>query len=392
MNRKTPALVILIFCIFSPAAYLRANEVSEMWSRLYARAGSLEQKYAVMQHLIEQDDANLAPTLQTALEELISISAALKSAGEKETWTQLARFIVGGLGKLKAGESAQVLFACYQTAASPLLKSEALTAIGKVRGIAYTEQIALILKDLNLNPGKDAQFAEIVAFGCINALEKLKSPLGYKQVFYASNGWYSKRIKDRALGALPNMTDDPTDILLEIMRESIPDIKLTALQAADSSRAAEDNKISVAVLALETGLYEQPTDARQQVKFGELRKLAISMFIKYRTKNDAILEPLKLTIERNFDPNERLSAVTALGINGSDGAAKMLAGFLDNQNRRQASGLPDPDNRYTTALMRSLGITKNPIGRPALLAVEFSNYTPAMVKISKEALQEIDKR
>jgi hypothetical protein len=392
MNKKIIALVAGIFCVMSPAAYLAANEVSEMWARLYGRAGSLEQKYAVMQHLIEQDDANLAPTLQAALEELVNISAALKTTGEKEAWTRLCRIIVGGLGKLKALESAQVLFACYRTADSPLLKSEALAAIGKVRGTDYTERIALILKDLNLNPGRDAQAAEIIAYGCINALEKLKSPLGYKQVFIAANGWYTKRIKERALSALPNMTEDPTVILLEIMRESAPDIKLTALQSADTSRAPEDKKITLAIQALETALFEQPQDSAQKVKFAELRKLAISMFIKYRSKNDAALGPLEITIERNFDPNERLSAVNALGINGSDGAAKILAGLLDKQNRRQASGLPDMDNRYTTALMRSLGMTKNPLGRPALLAVEFSDYTPAMISISKEALREIDGR
>lgn len=389
---KQPGKLIFVPILLLVTTVLSAREVSEMWSRLYARAGSLEQKYAVMQNLIEQDDAGLAPTLQTALDELLRISENLKSPTERETWVQLCRIIVSGLGRMKAVEAAPLLYRCFETSTNPVLKAESLTAIGKVKGLDFTEQISLLLKDLNLNPDRDSQAAEIIAYGSINALEKLGGPLAYRQVFLASVGWYSKRVKDRAAQALPNIVEDPTEILGEIMKEAGPEVKLAALQAADESRGSDEKKILLAVGALGSGLYEQPKDLRQQARYGELRVLAISLLVKLRAKSEASLPLLKQVIERNYDVNEKLSAVTALGINGGDGATKILAEFLDKQNQRQASGLPDPDNRFTTALIRSLGITKNPLGRPALLAVEFSNYTPAMIRTSKEALQEIDQR
>jgi len=97
-------------------------------------------------------------------------------------------------------------------------------------------------------------------------------------------------------------------------------------------------------------------------------------------------------IELNYDVNERLNAVMALEINGSDEATKILSTFLDQQNQRQLRGTQEADNRFTIALIRALGMTKNPLARPVLQAVEYSNYTPAMVKISKEALQQIEQK
>ena len=392
MNKKTILFGFMALLLYCTTATLSAKEASEMWKRLYARTATLEQKYSVMQNLIEQDDNSLAPTLQTALDELIRVSSGIKTPNERENWTQLCRLIVLGLGKLKAVEAAPSIYACFLTTENPILKSEALTAVGKVKGLDFAEPIMLQLKALNLNQNADTQSAEIIAYGCINALEKLKTPAGYKQVFYALSGWYSQRVKERAKTALPNMISDPSDILTEIMRESGPETKLTALQAADASQAPDAKKISIAIFALDTALTEQTTDVRKAAFYGELRTAALELLIKLKSKNDAAVDSLRQTIDRNYDINERLSAITALGIIGSDLATKNLADLLDKQNQRQASGIPDSDNRFTTALMRALGAAKNPLGRPVLLAVEFSNYTPAMIRIAKESIQEIDKR
>ena len=391
MNKRTIAFVISGFLLFS-TSLLSAKEASEMWKRLYARAATLEQKYSVMQNLIEQDDGGLAPTLQAALDELIRTSSSLKTTTDRETWTQLCDLIVNGLGKMKATEAAPTLYACFLTAENPILKADALAAVGKVKGQDYAEPIMLQLKTLNLNQSTDNQSAEIVAYGCINALEKLKTPAGYKQVFYTSTGWYSQRIKERAKTALVNMLADPSDILMEIMRESIPEIKLAALQASEASQAPEAKRITMAIFALDAALTEQTQDQRKASRYGELRSMAIDILIKLKAKNDAAVDLLRQVIDKNFDVNERLNAVVALGILGSDTATKNLADLMDKQNQRQAAGIPDSDNRFTTALMRALGATKNPLGRPVLLAVEYSNYTPAMTRIAREAMQEIDRR
>ncbi len=393
MNRKlfTHVLVLAVWG-FLVSPVLWSGEATEMWKRLYQRSTSLEQKLAVMQNLIEQDDPGLVPTLMQSLTELVGGSKNLRTSTEKENWTQLCRLIVRALGTYKATESAPIIFQCFEAAENPILKSEALTTLGKIRATDYTERITLLLRDLNLKPEGDSVAQEIVAYGCINALEKLKGNMAYKQVFLAMQGWYSKRIKDRAAAALPLMSEDPTDVLSELIKESSPDIKLQALQAGLTSAAPQNKKISLAVLSLEQALLEQTADVRLQTQLGSLRSTAINSLINLQSKSPSSLEPLRKVIELNYDVNERLNAVLALGINGSDEATKILSSFLDRQNQRQISGTQEADNRFTIALIRALGMTKNPIARPVLQAVEYSNYTPAMVKIAKEALQQIEQK
>ncbi len=393
MNKKLLNLAcVIIFLGFSSLLTLWAGEAAEMWKRLYQRSTSLEQKLAVMQNLIEQNDPSLVPTLTQSLTELVVGSKNLRTSTEKENWTQLCRLIIRALGNYKATEGAIVIFQCFEEAEDPILKSEALTTMGKIRATDYTERISLLLRDLNLKPEGDSVAREIIAYGCINALEKLKGNIAYKQVFLASQGWYSKRVKDRAMAALPLMSDDPTEVLSELLKELPPDMKLQALQAGLTSAAPQEKKISLVVLALEQGLLEQTVDVRLQSHLGTLRSTAINALINLQSKSPASIEPLRKVIERNYDVNERLNAVLALGIIGNDDATKILSSFLDRQNQRQLSGTQEADNRFTIALIRALGMTKNPLARPVLQAVEYSNYTPAMVKISKEALQQIEQK
>lgn len=393
MNRKLFNLVwVIVLGGFLSIPLLRANEAAEMWKRLYQRSTSLDQKLAVMHNLIEQNDPSIVPTLVQSLTELVTESKNLRTSTDKENWTQLCRVIIRALGNYKATESAGIIFQCFEAAEDPILKSEAITTIGKIRATDFTERISLLLRDLNLKPAGDSVSQEIIAYGCINALEKLKGNLAYKQVFLAAQGWYSKRIKDRAAAALPLMSEDPTEVLVELLRELSPELKLQALQAGLISAAPPEKKISLAVLALEQGLLEQTVDVRLQAQLGTLRATAINALINLQSKSPASIEPLRKVIEQNYDVNERLNAVLALGINGSDEATKILASFLDRQNQRQLSGTQEADNRFTIALIRALGMTKNPLARPVLQAVEYSNYTPAMVRISKEALQQIEQK
>lgn len=393
MNRKLFNLVwVIVLGGFLSIPLLRANEAAEMWKRLYQRSTSLDQKLAVMHNLIEQNDPSIVPTLVQSLTELVTESKNLRTSTDKENWTQLCRVIIRALGNYKATESAGIIFQCFEAAEDPILKSEAITTIGKIRATDFTERISLLLRDLNLKPAGDSVSQEIIAYGCINALEKLKGNLAYKQVFLAAQGWYSKRIKDRAAAALPLMSEDPTEVLVELLRELSPELKLQALQAGLISAAPPEKKISLAVLALEQGLLEQTVDVRLQAQLGTLRAAAINALINLQSKSPASIEPLRKVIEQNYDVNERLNAVLALGINGSDEATKILASFLDRQNQRQLSGTQEADNRFTIALIRALGMTKNPLARPVLQAVEYSNYTPAMVRISKEALQQIEQK
>lgn len=393
MNKKLLNVVFLIGLTgYLSIEGLWAGEAAEMWKRLYQRSTSLEQKLAVMQNLIEQEDPGLVPTLIQSLTELVVASKNLRTSTERENWTQLCLLIIRALGNYKATESDSVIFQCFEAAEDPILKSEALTTMGKIRATDYTERITLLLRDLNLKPEGNAVSQEIIAYGCINALEKLKGNQAYKQVFLAAQGWYSRRIKDRAIAALPLMSEDPTDVLSELLKESSPEIKLQALQAGLTSPASQVKKISLAVLALEQGLLEQTADVRLQSQLGSLRSTAINALINLQSKSPASLEPLRKVIERNYDLNERLNAVLSLGINGSDEATRILSSFLDRQNQRQLSGTQEAENRFTIALIRALGMTKNPLARPVLQAVEFSNYTPAMVRISKEALQQIEQK
>lgn len=369
-----------------------SNEVSAVWTRLYRRARTIEHKYSIMMNIVEQDNREFTPLLTEALDELFRTRGNVTSLLEARRFDELMRVIVKELGELKTRDSADLVFRLMRATEDPLLKAEALVTLGKLRAVDYLGEIVLILRNLNFNfiPGEGDRANEIIAYGAIIALEKMKEPEGFEQLFFASMGWYSpgSQVRKRAKLAMVTIVDDPSDLLIGIMsRESSFAIKLAVLEAEDRSTASDEGKLRVAKLALSEGLVHKTSDAVENRFLSRLRLFSCEMMRDYKFDDDEAVELLEEVFYKDFEINEVLTALEALGSNSGDVSATALAKILKFQNDRQSHGLTAEDYRVVKGTIHALGNTKNPIGFEELTRVEYSDWVGEVIREAKAALE-----
>lgn len=397
MNKSYKRGLLLIFFVlpFVGGALAGADEVSELWSQIYKRAGNLSQRYEIMLNITELHNRELIPVLESSLDELNLITRASNTT-EQRTLDELKKLIVKELGNLKATESARSVWDVVRNTTDPLLRGEAIIAIGMIRAADYVQELSLILRNLNILPAADrTRDAEITAYACILALERFKDERGYRSVFDAADGWYSARsgVREKAKAALSTMVTDPTDLLAAILTgDSTFSQKYSALTAADNSEAATEKKTAVAVAALGQGLTINPNNVTESREMAKLRLHAVTMLLTYNAKVAETIPLLEQVIKRNdADINERLSAIQALGSVGGDEAAKVLVAYLQTENERMSRGVQpeDPSYREVRGVIQALAATGSGIGRPTLMEVEYSNWPNAIIRESKAALEQL---
>lgn len=393
MNGFFKKCVSIGLLFISVAAAGFGNEMAMVWSRLYQRALTLEQKYAIMLNIAEMDDRDMIPLMEAALDEIVEMRNNITGPAEKALYADLTRLVVQTVGNLKARETASQVFAVLEEAEHPLVKADALIALGKMRARDYSEHIAVRLRSINFFPSEDFGSDEKVAYGAIISLAKLKEAIGFSPVFFASIGWYSDRVKEKAKEALPYITDDPSEFLIDIaQREPSFSVKNEAIQAIIDTKASSEKKIEVAKVGLYQGIVHETQDLSEKYQLSKLRKTSISILIANKSTDLETVKLLKDTISKDFDINEKLDAIIALGVNGTEAAAKVLSDFLMELNERQMSGIRDQDDpgyRTVKALMAAIASTGSKTGLPALMAVEFSEYSPAITRMAKEYLKQL---
>ncbi|HOV65025.1 MAG TPA: PBS lyase, partial [Spirochaetia bacterium] len=266
--------ILIVILAFVSVYGLSASEVATVWARLYGRAQSLEQKYEIMLNMVEQHDRDLSPVLSEALSKLILEERNLTDQSERALNAELERIIIRELGSLKAVESAPAVMTVAKEAKDNFLRGEALTALGKMGAKEYAPDIALMLRNINssITPIQNKQEEETVVKGCIFALERMKDPVGFEPVFFASIGRYSREIRLRAQDALLVIADDPSEMLAEIIeKDSSPEVKYEALLAAKRSKASPEGKNGVAVSALQASLLEADKDPIERIILRQMR-------------------------------------------------------------------------------------------------------------------------
>ena len=386
-------LIFIISLVFMVSATVFADQEGESWARLYRRIPDLKQKYAIMQNITALDDQSLEPFLLTSLNELVygDLSQYRTKRSTYSDWEILTRSIVKELGDIKAQSAVSTIWDIVETAETPLLKAEGLVALGNIRALNYAPDIALMLRNLNFNAESNQDDAEIIAYACIVALEKMKAEAGFESVFDASVGWYSDRVTDLAKNALASMSDNPVEQLVGII-EGNPDYeyKLYALNAALSLDLSEEQKTSAAVAALSEGLKYSESDYTLNLQLAKLRKTAINALIKSGTSTPESPALLDSAIDEG-DIDEKLIAIQALGSDGGDEAAGILARRLSEFNQRQASGiaLNNDELLLVKQLIFALGEAGNPIGIQPLKEMSFVGYTPALLRQADEAMTKI---
>jgi hypothetical protein len=369
-----------------------ASEELDMYTYLYNAALTHEDQLALLQNVAELKLSGAGEFYARALHSLVLDYSNIKSATEKEFADEQAMILSELLGNEKYTAAAADLWRVAESFPTPLVKSEALMALGKIRATAFLPQVIKVLHDLNLAPTSDRLNGERIAFGAIIALEKYQDISGYPEVYFASTGWYSDRIKSQALRSLPIISADPAPPMIQIIQSSgyAYAIKLAALQNIESSSVSNQSKASVAIAAYTEGWRASTNDVQLRMNLARMRKMAMDMINRYGTDNDAVYPLLDRSYKEGIDTEERLNAIATLSKLGTDESARRLSAFLMTINQRLQSGtLTATDEQMVRAIIPALGATRRPIGRPALNSVTALNWTPVVKNLAQDALKQI---
>ncbi len=163
-----------------------ADESVRIYGIILAEAETIDQKYAAATNAAALNDPAIAPYLADALDLALGARSSIKAGPERETYERLTRVLLKGLGDAKYSNAADSAMRAVDDSPDPLTRAEALIALGSMRAVEFAERIALLLRDLNNQPTEDRDAGEKLAYGCILALEKLRSPLGFSPLFFAS--------------------------------------------------------------------------------------------------------------------------------------------------------------------------------------------------------------
>jgi hypothetical protein len=391
VNSPLRSLRLAAFLLVLAPATLMASEVSETYARLYERAETLQQKQEIMVAIEGLDDPDLSPFLIAALDGLLTTQRAITTNAERALSLQVTRMVVKKLGTLRSRDAAPSIFTVVTDAEDPVLRSEALAALGSIGVPSYAQRIAVILRNLNMGPGADVQGSETVAQGCITALERLRENAGFVPVFDASQGWYSRRVKEAAAAALSTMVDDPSDMLVEISRaDTTFKASLLALNTARASTAPAAGKVRVAVTALEQALNREGKNLTEETLRSEIRTTASGVLRDLKADSRDAVPLLARILALDTAPDgEKIAAMEALGASGSDEAAAVLISHLKWFNDRKQSGIVSKDDRLLRSTIRVLGEMKKKQSASEFIRVKTLGYGQGVTHDAEDALKKI---
>ncbi len=386
-----------VFLLLSTLAAgpLLAGERGAVWSRLYRRADTYDDKTKIMRTATANPDQEIAPLLVSALDELNARRGQPANTTERRLHTDLTKLVVKNIGSLGITEAADMVYDVVEHAEDPILQGEAVLSLGRIGALAYADDIARMLRNLNLNydTGRGDRASETLAYACVLALERLKDPAGFQPLFFASIGWYSPAsgVRDKAGEVMRTLLEDPSDVLGDIVRsESNFQVKLEALEAEEQSTAPAQAKVEVAAEALRQGMIHEPRNVSEANALSRLRLTAMEMLIEYRAGGERSVRQLRELIYGNHDVNERITAILVLGNVGTGEAVDVLVDFLGRQNQRQLSGVTPEDYRIIRTTIRVLGQVGDERAFEELTAVGISDWPSSIEREAKEALEAIE--
>lgn len=394
--KKNVFVCVLMFA----ASLVFADPDLDLYSFLYDGSDSHTEQLAILQSMIEADLSGAGDFYARALTRLVAGYSNLRTANstERSAANEQARLLANLVGAEKNTASARDLWRIYTDFPQneSLAKAEALMSLGRIQANEYFPQVNEVLKVLNGEgkPPVDPLSGERIAYGAIIALEKLQNPAASLQLFNATNGWYTERVRTQAGKSLDVISATLAPYISDILKSpgSSYHDKLIALQAMQRSKAPGDSKASVAAIALAQGWNAVTRNPTEQNTLATLRRTAIDMIRNHGAADDSVY-PL---LERSYsdilsNEDEKFRAIGALSTLATEPAAQLLAKFLSDLNiKRQRGNITQGDERMVRELIPALGATKRPAGRAALNAViNIEGWVPAVKTLARNALNQI---
>jgi hypothetical protein len=396
MMKKNGFVCVLMFA----AVVVFADPDLDLYSFLYDGSDSHTEQLAILQSMIEADLSGAGDFYARALTRLVAGYSNLRTANstERNAANEQARLLANLVGAAKISSSARDLWRIYTDFPQneSLAKAEALMSLGRIQAAEYFPQVNEVLKVLNGEgkPPADPLSGERIAYGAIIGLEKLQNPAASLQLFNATNGWYTERVRSQAAKSLNVISATLAPYISDILKSpgaSYHD-KLIALQAMQRSNAPGESKASVAAIALAQGWNAVTRNPTEQNTLAALRRTAIDMIRNHGAADDSVY-PL---LERSYsdilsNEDEKFRAIGALSTLATEPAAQLLAKFLSDLNiKRQRGNITQGDERMVREIIPALGATKRSTGRAALnTVINLEGWVPAVKNLARNALSQI---
>ena len=388
LKMKKLFIVLLLTCFVSVLGFSGAEDV-DVYAYLYRASTTNSAQLDILQNMAEAKLTGAGEFYASALRRLVSEYSNIKSSTEKNAAAEQAMILSALLGAEKYTPAAPDLWLVVDGFSEPLVRAEALMALGKIRATSYLPHVIRVLDNLNLKPTPDRLNGERVAFGAIISLEKYQDPSGYLSVFLASTGWYSQRIRTQATKSLPFIAKDPSPFMLEIVKSVKYDYptKYLALQTIEKTNVDAKNKSEIAVAALAEGQKAVGNDVQLSTILANMRKQALTMINRYKSNDPSLYLLLRRSYTNGYDLQEKILAVNAISSQRTDDAADLLSEFLTALNDRLP--LNRDQDQLIREIIRGLGITGRPKARTALNTVAMFDYTPAIKTLAAQAMSQI---
>ncbi len=389
--------VLCFFALILSFTNVFAGDRAEVWSRMYKRSVSSELKFSVMLNIVELNDRGMIPLLEEILsEDIIANLNNKRGVTDEQDFIELTKLVVKELGELKSKSSAPLVYTIVKETADPLLKADAIIALGNMRADKYIDDISFILKSNNSRPIKgsnsDIEAEAKVSYGCIAALDRFRNIEGYSSVFFASVGWYNQRVRYFADKVLKTIVENPIEALIPILVEGSFADKEKAINEVSLCKAPSLDKIRAAREGLRQGLDNVPGSIQEGMTLTTIRKNSIKVL--YSSKSSSVEDVYFLTqsVTKGADLEEKIYGIRTLGLNGSDEAIESLSKVLDEFNQRNIDGIgvTYAEEDVVREIITTLGNSGNSLAKAILTEVQFSGYPNGIVKRAKEALKKLN--
>lgn len=392
MRRKIRIPVILLFLVAS-FAVAQDSTVVEAFQKNFAR-GSISTKIQVLQDSASMESENMSPLYLQALKFVIDNAEQLKSDTLVRELTVLAVRLVGLRGYSDAASDLWQLFTIFEDTG---VRVEIMNALAKTAG----DNNRIITYITNWMASQNAVYQsggwvdkQVVA-ECVVTLGAVGGEAAFPILFTANTLGYSEDISRKAAEALKNLEGDYADLLIDVIEKSPLKEKLSALKMAMADDGLSgDQKGRIAEVALEYGLYTNPTGPSEQEIARQLRYDAVRGLteLQWSDASAKVIDHFDATVleyDRGITRKENLlEAIAALGSMQNHEAAVRLTLYLELLNSYTENG-QTIDEQIILAVISNLGRLGDTVAFDYLLYTGYLNYSNTVKKAAREAIENL---
>jgi len=402
-------LFIIIFCFIAVTAFAQLEDMA-FYREYYLRDdGSFNDRYLVLEDVRAGKYTGIGSFYLEALKYLLYRGSENLSIQDRAIAEKSAVILCEGLGEEKIADAADdlwktaVFFDIAKEHNDGFAMQAAIAALGQIGAkqfLPYVVQRLNIYNSMTLTDLETRRKVQRVVTGCVNTLELFHDIEGYKSVFFVSVGGYEKPIQDIASAALPNMVDDPGEVIIPIIldQSNNPRVKLAAWREMLRTKAPGASKAKVAAVALSTGWNYSTTNINFQTNLREMRKSAIETIRQYGAPDDSVFPNLDKSYTYNFinnvpDYDEIRFVLNALSSMKTPPALDLLYKILHELHDRRLGGpWTRKERQILEWVLLSIGATKTKtpdFTKILMLMRRETRYTSSEKKWVETAMKDI---